>query len=114
MGKTEVELLEEILRWQKFMGRQEARGVVSDALSFDKEDRQEAARITYQLTNGENTTKDIEQYIPFSYKWVSNRHQEWAKLGIVEKDGRSAPYKHILSLDELGIDYPEIPEADNA
>lgn len=108
MAKSEVELLEEILRWLKFMGRQQARDVVREALTFDDEDRQAAARIVYQLTNGQNTTKDIEKHIQYSYKWVSDRHQEWAKMGIVEKERPQAPYDHILSLDELGIDYPEI------
>lgn len=114
MGRTEPELLEEILRWLKFMGRQEARKVVAEALHYDGEDREKAAKIAYQLTNGENTTKDIARHISFSYKWVSERHIEWAKQGIVEKDGQQSPYEHILSLDELGIAHPEIPESNDA
>jgi len=114
MSLSEAELLEEMLKWLKFLGVQEAQDVVLEALSFDDEEKERAARITYQLTNGENSTKDIERYIAFSYRWVSSRHQEWATLGIVEKDGPQAPYEHILTLDELGIDYPEIPEPDHA
>jgi len=113
MSKSEAELLEEMLKWLKFLGRQEARDVVFDALSFDDQEKERAAKITYQLTNGENSTKDIERYIAFSYRWVSNLHQEWASMGIVEKDGPQDPYEHILTLDELGIDYPEIPEPDH-
>lgn len=110
MSISNSELLEEMVKWLRFMGRQEARDVVLEALSFEDEEKERAVRITYQLTNGHNSTKDIEQYIPFSYRWVSSRHQEWATLGIVEKERAQAPYEHILSLDELGIDYPEIPE----
>lgn len=113
MPKNELEVLEEMLRWLKFMGRQEARGVVSDALVFEDEEKERDAKIVYQLTNGENTTKDIEEHISFSYKWVSDRHQEWAKLGIVEKESMQSPYEHILSLDELGIPHPDIPQSNN-
>lgn len=105
--------LEEMLKWLKFMGRQEARNVVANALSYEDEEKEKAAKITYQLITGENSTKDIEKYIPFSYKWVSTRHQEWATQGIVEKTGGQGFYQHLLTLDELGIDYPKIAEDAN-
>lgn len=114
MGSAETEVMGEILKWLEFMGRQEAVGVVMDALDFDgDEEKERAAKITYQLTNGENSTRDITKQVSFSQGWVSNRHQEWATLGIVRKDSPSSPYEHILSLDELGIDYPEIPDIES-
>lgn len=113
MSGDEEEILQEILKWLKFMGRQEARDVVESALSYDDEEKERAARITYQLTNGKNSTKDIARHISFSYRWVSSRHQEWATQGIVEKDGVQSPYEHILTLDELGIESPEIPDLTN-
>jgi hypothetical protein len=113
MSGTETEVMGEILKWLEFMGRQEAVGVVNDALDFGgNEQKEQAAKIAYQLTNGENSTRHIAEQIQFGKNWVSNRHQEWATLGIVRKDGPRSPYEHILSLDELGIDYPEIPESE--
>lgn len=113
MDENETEVMEEILKWLEFMGRQEAVAVVTDALDFGGDvKRERAARIAYQLTNGENSTRHIAEHIPFSKDWVSDRHQEWATMGIVRKDGSQSPYEHILSLDELGIDYPEISEAE--
>ena len=110
MAEDELDTLEEMLKWLKFLGRQEARDVIDRALSYEDDEKERAAKIAYQLTNGMNSTKDIDPYISFSYKWVSNRQQEWATQGLVEKPAPNAPYEHILTLDELGIDYPEIPE----
>lgn len=112
MDSKEVLLLEEAVKWLKFIGRNEAKDVVKDALEFKDKKKTRDAKIVYQLTNGQNSTKDIEKYISFSYRWVSTRHQEWANLGIVEKESQQSPYKHILPLDELGISYPDIPEPD--
>lgn len=114
MDKKEVQLLEEAVKWLKFIGRNEAQEVVKDAVNFEDESKSKDAKIVYQLTNGQNSTKDIEEYISYSYQWVSNRHQEWAALGIVEKESSQAQYEHISSLDTLGIDYPDIPDLDKS
>jgi predicted transcriptional regulator len=108
MSDRQTELLEEAVKWLRLMGIQEAYEVIQDVLSSDDEEWQNSARITYELSNGDNTTKDIAQYIPFSYRWVAYRQREWANLGIIHKEGAQEPYEHIISLDELGIDYPSI------
>lgn len=110
MSDRQIELLEEAVKWLRLMGIQEARDVVNEALSYDDSEKEEAAKIAYQLSNGENTTSDIAEYIPFSYRWVSYRQTEWKKIGILDKSGPQEPYEHILSLDDLGIESPEIPE----
>jgi hypothetical protein len=112
MVDKQNDLLKEMAKWLRFMGMREAREVVENALTYDDKEKEKDAKITYQLTNGENRTSDIEKYISFSYRWVSSRHQEWAKIGIVEKEGPQEPYKHIISIDALGIDCPDIPEPD--
>ena len=111
MSSRTEDLMEEMVKWLRFMGTQEARDVISDALSYDDKEKEEAAKIAYQLTNGKNTTRDIAEYIPFSYRWVSYRHSDWATLGIIEKESEQAPYKHLIPLDAIGIEYSEIPES---
>jgi predicted DNA-binding ArsR family transcriptional regulator len=113
MDGDETATLEEMLKWLKFMGMQEAHDVIERALSYEDEKKEEAAKIAYQLTNGANSTKDISSHISFGYQWVSDRQQEWATQGLVEKPASNASYRHILTLDELGIDYPDIPRGDD-
>lgn len=108
MSKSQEELLEKLLKWTRLMGMQEARNVIPKALEDEDDDREAAAKIAYQLTDGENTTSDIAEYIPFSYRWVSYRQNEWANLGIVSKSEPQAPYEHIISLDAIGVEYPDI------
>jgi len=113
MTQRQTEVLEEMLNWIRFMGMNEARDVIDGALSYDDNDKKErSARIAYELTDGTNTTTDIESYIDYSYKWVSSRQIEWAKLGIVEKSDKNRSYEHIASLTELGIHCPDIPDPD--
>jgi hypothetical protein len=110
MSANEQELLEEIVKWLRFMGMQDARDIVERALRYEDAEKEHDAKVAYQLTDGENSTYDIADHISYSYQWVSTRQQEWAKLGIVEKEGPNSPYEHIMSLDKLGIDAPDIPD----
>lgn len=110
MPDRQIELLEEAVKWLRIMGVREAREVATEALSYSDPGKTEAARIAYELSNGENTSKEIAEHIPFSYRWVSYRQTEWSKLGILEKEGPQDPYTHIASLEDLGMEVPEIPE----
>jgi hypothetical protein len=113
MPERQTEILEEMLNWIRFMGMNEARDVIDDALSYEDDEKKErSARIAYELTDGTNSTTDIEDYIDYSYRWVSRRQMEWAKLGIVDKPGENRSYEHLASLTELGLDCPEIPDPD--
>jgi len=112
MPERQTEILEEMLNWIRFIGMNEARDVIDDALSYeDDEEKERSARIAYELTDGTNSTYDMADYIDFSYQWVSDRQMQWAKLGIVEKGAENQPYEHIASLTELGIYCPTIPES---
>ena len=115
MAERQTEILEEMLNWIRFMGMNEARDVIDNALSYEEnEEKERSARIAYELTDGTNSTTDIEPYIDYSYRWVSRRQMEWAKLGIVDKPGENQSYKHLASLTEFGLDCPDIadPEAE--
>jgi len=114
MPDRQTEILEEMLNWIRFMGMNEAREVIDGALTYeDNEKKERNARIAYELTDGINSTTDIEDYIDYSYRWVSSRQSEWAKVGIVEKPAENQSYEHLASLTELGLHCPEIPEPDS-
>jgi hypothetical protein len=95
------------------MGMNDARDVIDDALSYEEEKKERSARIAFELTDGTNSSYDIEEYIDYSYKWASTRQMEWSKLGIVEKTGENQPYEHIASLTELGLHCPDIPDPES-
>ena len=44
MAEDELETLEEMLKWLKFLGRQEARDVIDRALSYEDEEKERAAK----------------------------------------------------------------------
>lgn len=109
MSRTE-ELLDEILKWQKFRGMQEAKKVLTDVLSSEDDDKEKEQRIAYELTDGEHSTTNIADRISVSHATVSNWQNKWSELGLVNKKSEQASYKHLISLENLGLNVPEIPE----
>ena len=111
MSRSEDEILEEMLRWLKFTGMQQAREVIDEALTFeDDEQREKDSRIAYELTNGEYNQREISECISYSRATVGNWQDKWSKLGIVERDSDYSPYEHLVSLSDLGLQRPEIPD----
>lgn len=110
MTEDSEDILRDIRRWLKIMGLQEAKPLLTDALTHDDDQRQEDLRTTYHLTNGENGKQEIAKYITFSRGWVSDRQNEWANLGLVERDKPNSPYEHLIGLEEAGIEIPDIAE----
>lgn len=108
-----VEVLKDIRRWVKIIGLQEAKPVLKEALSDEDEQKQRDLRITYHHTNGENSIRAITDMISYSRGWVSDRYKEWSNMGLIERDSQSYSYRHIISLEEAGMDVPEPREPDN-
>lgn len=106
MEKSDSELLGEMAKWLKVMGIQEVIPLFNDIFDFDDDEKERSAKIVYELTNGRNGQRDIEAHIEYSYDWVSRRQQEWANYGLVEKDNPNSPYRHIVSLPDVGIEVP--------
>ncbi len=60
--------------------------------------------IVYQLTNGENTTVEIEKKVSISGTSISRLWQKWEKeYRIVETKGYRQPYWAKYSLEELAL-----------
>lgn len=110
MTEDSEDILRDIRRWLKIMGLQEAKPLLTDALTHEDDQRQRDLRTTYHLTNGENSRKQIAKYISFSRGWVGDRHDEWSNMGLIEKGGSNSSYKHLIGLEEAGIEIPDITE----
>lgn len=102
-----VDVLKDVRRWVKILGLQEAKPILQDLLTHEDESRQRDLRIVYHLTNGGNGQHDIADKISFSRSWVKNRHREWSNMGLIERTGPQNQYRHIISLEQAGMDVPE-------
>ena len=98
-----IELLEEILKWIKFIGWQNVKSVLSEALNDD------ISKLVYHYSDG-RSSREIAKKVSISHQTVTNYWKKWAKMGIVEPiSARRAPrYKKLFSLEEVGIDVPNI------
>jgi hypothetical protein len=107
------EILRDIRQWVKIIGIQQAKPALVEVLSSDDEQKERDFRVTYHLTDGDHTTRDIAERISYSVYWISSRYDEWSNMGVIERDGSNSPYEHVISLEEAGIEVPEIPEPDD-
>lgn len=92
--------IEDIKKWSRIRGLIALREIVS---AFDTEDK-----IIYNSADGETYRSDIAEAADVSTGTVSNRMDEWMRMGIIEKVGRQ--WKHLASLPEMGIDVPDLEE----
>jgi len=104
------DILRDIRQWVKIIGIQEAKYVMDEALSAEDSEAQEELRIIYHLTDGEHSTRDIAEYVSVGRQAVSNRQSSWSKMGLLEKEHSRAPHEHVISLEEAGLEAPEIPD----
>lgn len=105
-----VTVLKDIRRWVKLIGLEDAREKVNTAVTHDDDAVERENKIIYNLTNGESSTRSISEYVSVSKDTVNNRQQDWAKLGLVEKAGPNEPYQKLITLEEAGLDVPDIPD----
>lgn len=104
-GKV-IELLEEILKWVKFQGWQNVKGILLDVLKDD------VSKLVYHYSDG-RSSREVAEKVRIHHTTVTNYWKRWAKIGIVEpvKVQRGTRYKRIFSLEEFGIEIPQIEES---
>lgn len=90
----QLEVLQEILKWQKLQGIKILHELVPILLDDDEKKK------IYEMTDGTKTIKDIQKHIKVSSGKVSMLWNSWYTNGILDKDGNK--YKKIISLKELG------------
>lgn len=99
--------MKEAAKWLRFLGMQEAKNVINDAISVkNNPEKEQNRRRVYELTNGDNGKRSISNMTGIPRATIGSWHRRWAQLGIVNKDGPSDPYEHLISLKALGLDRP--------
>lgn len=99
--ETELTVLKEILRWVKFSGMKEVKGILSAALDTEQ-------KITvYQLSDGSKGIVDIGKAVGIkSTATIFSYWKQWMKLGL----GESIPvpggqrFKRSFDLEDFGFE----------
>lgn len=100
-------MLSEILKWTRFIGKQQLKALLLDNLTEDVE------KVVYELTDGKSL-REIERICKengysVSHATIGNYWEKWAPVGIVEPSKKyKGRYERIVSLKEVGIDFPTI------
>lgn len=94
-------VLKDLLKWSKFQGLPQFKKLVSDTLKTDED------KILYELSDGINSTRDIERIAKISKSTVGYQWKKWLKIGIVTESTKfEGRMKHLASLEEIGIELP--------
>jgi len=106
MSDENTALLREILKWIRFAGMKEVSNVLSTTLDSPQKRR------IYQMSDGDNSSRDIAKAADVSDGTVRNYWRAWAKAGIMEpiKAGTGDRYKRTFDLEELGINVGQLEE----
>lgn len=101
-------LLQEILRWLKFLGWQSAREVLEETLKTESE------RLIYQQSDGKSTI-EIAKIAGVSHVTVYKYWQKWAVKGIVKPyEGYKGRYERAFSLEDFGIEVPQLSQKEGS
>lgn len=90
--------LTEICMWMRFQNRELLRALLLEVLRSDRD------RLVFELTDGLSSATEIAKAAKVSQPRISQIWNSWKPLGIVvEVPGTRGKYKHICSLNELGM-----------
>jgi len=105
-NKKITQLLEELVKWTKFKGMQEVRGILVSILDT------ETKRLIYHLSDGMSSPR-IAKISKVHSSTVRDYWQAWAKVNIVEvHPSYKKRYRRIFSLDEVGLEIPKVLEVE--
>jgi response regulator of citrate/malate metabolism len=101
-GQNEiVALLEELVRWTRFQGIQQAKTVLEQLLEGDTQ------RIIYHLSDGKSS-EEISKTVGISSQTVRNYWRSWYASGIVYKSKLySGRFEKVFDLEDLNIAIPK-------
>lgn len=91
------EMFGEFLKIYKFINHPK----IIEALNTELGD--DIKKKIYQLTDGENTLRDIEKITGVSKSTIPQYWKQWALKGIVEPAQRKGRYKATFNLAEYGL-----------
>jgi hypothetical protein len=104
----QTRLLREILKWIKFAGMREVKGILLSTLNTDQK------KIVYQLSDGSKGIVEIGRSSGISSSGTISRYwKSWSKLNlgdfIAVRGGDR--FKRAFDLEDLGIEVPESVES---
>jgi DNA-binding CsgD family transcriptional regulator len=100
-----IELLDEILRWTRLQGVQNARAVLITALKTDTD------KIIYHLSDG-RPSGEIAKVCGVTGMSVRRYWRRWFTLGITQPSKKyKRRFERSFSLADLGIEVPAMPAA---
>lgn len=100
-----IELLDEILRWTRLQGVQNARAVLTTALKTDTD------KIIYHLSDG-RPSGEIAKVCGVTDVSVRRYWRRWFTLGITQPSKKyKGRFERSFSLADLGIEVPAMPAA---
>ena len=85
-----IELLNDILKWQRVQGIRTLKEIMSTILDSDEK------KLTYENTDGIKGVRDVISIVKVGQGTISRWWNEWYSQGILERVGTK--YKKIISL----------------
>ena len=100
-----LDRLNDISKWTKLQGLEKFSQIVPTILKSDEE------KIIFELSNGIRSANEISTQSGIPKSTITSNWRKWAKSGIVEESKKfTGRMKHLVSLEEAGIDVPSIPK----
>lgn len=98
------EMCAEFLKIYKFINHPQIMAALNTELS-DK-----TRKIVYELSNGENTTRDIAKVAGISISTITSYWKQWALKGIVVPAQRKGRFKAAFDPTEYGLSVISVDE----
>jgi len=104
-----VTLLEELVRWARFQGIQQAKQVLQGLL--EDPEKGDTPKSIYHLSDG-RSSEEIGKAVGVSSQTVRNYWRSWFTLGVVVPSRRyKGRFEKVFNLEDLGMSLPK-PVAD--
>lgn len=103
--KELTDVCREILIWVKFSNFSKVKDILETSLKTEEK------KLTYHLSDGKNTSREIAAIVGPSPKTISNWWDSWFTLGIVTQEivkGGGTRSIKIFELKTFGIEVPQI------
>ena len=95
--------LQEISKWTKLQGLEKFSQIAPSVLKSDGE------KVVFELSNGIRSAREIAEETRIAKSTITAYWRKWIKSGIVEESKKyPGRMKHLVSLDEIGIEVPTI------
>lgn len=110
-NNEQIELLREILKWVRFAGSNQVKGVLVSTLDSDKK------RLAYQLSDGKNASRAIAEQAGVDASTAQDWWKEWTLLGLGEGipvAGGGTRFKKSFDIKMYGMSVPAVKTKNNA